>query len=128
MTSDPKDPVSQMTFLIDGKTLWTELNEPYYFNDDGNSLDPWLFGVGIHELGITATASSGKTTATRSTVVAATVPTVPTALVGSFNLVSAGVSSSTPAGVWTLHVRPNGVIMFGGSPRIRRNRGVHCKA
>ncbi len=119
LSANPKDPVSQVNFLIDGKDSWTEFNEPYYFNDDGNSLYPWLLGAGTHTLDITATTASGKTSTTRSTITVPVVPTVPAALVGTYersvstaDLKRASKTQSAPTGKWTLHVKLTGLILF----------------
>jgi hypothetical protein len=53
------DPISKVEFSIDGKVRWTEENEPYVFDDDGQLLPPWLLGNGAHVLAVHAVALSG---------------------------------------------------------------------
>jgi hypothetical protein len=53
------DPVDEVAFLIDGKKRWVESNPPYFFDDDGQVLAPWLLGNGPHVLTAHVTTVKG---------------------------------------------------------------------
>jgi hypothetical protein len=125
---EPDDVVAKVDFLIDGKLQWTEENAPYVFNDQ-QLLATWLLGP--HTLAVRAETFDGKTAQSAAQVTVSDPPTVPDALVGTFerrvtqNDISRTASepgrdpsATAPTGVWTLHVGRNGLISFddpGGS-------------
>jgi hypothetical protein len=122
---EPVDVVAKVAFLIDGKPQWTEDNAPYVFNDDGQLLATWLLGPGPHTLAVRAESLDGKTAQSAARVTVSDPPTLPDALVGTFertvtqNNISRTASepgrdpsATAPTGVWTLHVGRNGLISF----------------
>jgi hypothetical protein len=121
----PATDVSAVDFFIDGKIRWTETNAPYVFNDDHQLLATWLIGSGSHTLMVQATNSAGATASSTSHVVVVAVPSVPASLIGNFrrtvtqadmdrtaSLPGVDPSGRAPTGVWTIHVRSNGLISF----------------
>jgi hypothetical protein len=116
--------VERVDFLIDGKRRWSEHNPPYFFNDDGNLLHPWLLGAGARTLAVQVRTTDGERATTSSRVEIASAPGVPTALVGDFSRrVTAAdakraatarepASEGPPTGTWRIHVRPDGLILF----------------
>ncbi len=119
--------VQKVDFLIDGKRRWTEENAPYVFNDDKQLLATWLLGPGPHTLAVRAKPSwwviGGKTAQSTAHVTVSDPPTVPDALVGTFErrVTQSDISRTAsepgrdpsalaPTGVWTLHVGRNGLI------------------
>ena len=108
--------VSKVVFSVDGKAEWTEMNAPYFFNDDNYYLYPWLLGSGAHTLGLTVTMNSGSKVSKKISVTA-TAPAVPAALVGSWSRTVAAsdfiAPDNTPTGVWKIDVESNGLIKMG---------------
>jgi hypothetical protein len=119
-------PVSRVDFFIDGSLTWTERNPPYFFNDDGNLLPPWLLGRGTHTLTVTATTlSRDRASATAHVTVKAT-STAPRALLATYRrTVTASDFAATsslpgydpaalpPTGAWTIQFRRNHLISLG---------------
>ncbi len=115
--------VAKVDFLIDGKPRWTEHHAPYVFNDDKQLLATWLLGPGPHTLAVRAETIDGKTAQSAARVTVSDPPTVPDALVGTFERrvtqndirrtasePGRDPSEPAPTGVWTLHVGRNGLI------------------
>ena len=112
----PTSQVREVEFLIDGKVRWIEHNAPYSYSDDGGLLVTTWLGPGPHRFTVRATSTSGRKA--MDTVIARVValPSLPTALSGSWrreivtpvppirairatpSLPERGRSSSLPAG------------------------------
>jgi hypothetical protein len=111
-------------FSIDGKLRWTEKNEPYVFDDDGQLLPPWLLGNGRHVLAVHAVASSGAEGTATAHVTVRTNTSQDAALAGSYRrqVTAADLQRTTvyrtaalgafgerpPVGTYTLQVTANG--------------------
>lgn len=117
-------PIDHVDFFIDGKKLWTELNAPYFFNDDHQYLEPWLLSPGKHVLLTRATGTEGETGESTTNVKVGPAPSVPPGLTGSFTrTVTQGdidrtakepgreVSATLPAGHWTMQL-DSGMLTF----------------
>jgi hypothetical protein len=119
--------LSRVDFLVDGAVKWTEYKTPYFFNDDGNLLHPWLLGAGPHLLTTRGVATSGAQASSSAHVTVTAGPQVPAALAGTFARSvtaadyarTAGYRTQTdinigqaPDGVWTAHFQPKGLILF----------------
>jgi hypothetical protein len=119
--------LSRVDFLVDGAVKWTEYKTPYFFNDDGNLLHPWLLGAGPHLLATRAVATNGAQASSSAHVTVTAGAHVPVALAGTFTRSvaapdydrTAGYRTQAdinvgraPDGVWTAHFQPNGVILF----------------
>jgi hypothetical protein len=119
--------LSRVDFLVDGSVKWTEYKTPYFFNDDGNLLHPWLLGIGAHVLTVKAVGADGAQASSSAHVTVPAAPQVPASLAGAFTRsVSAADYARTdpyrtpadanighaPDGVWTAHFQPNGLIVF----------------
>jgi hypothetical protein len=119
--------ISRVDFLVDGTVKWTEYKSPYFFNDDGNLLHPWLLGAGAHLLTVRAVAPSGAHASSSVHVNVTAVPQVPRALSGTFTRSVAAADyartadyrtqadiniGQAPDGMWTAHFQPNGLILF----------------
>lgn len=122
---EPDADVAKVDFLIDGNRRWTEEYAPYVFNDDKQLLATWLLGPGQHTLAVRAETIDGKSARSAARVTVSDPPTVPDALVDTFerrvtqNDISRTASepgrdpsATAPTGVWTLHVGRNGLISF----------------
>jgi hypothetical protein len=120
------DPISKVEFSIDGKVRWTEENEPYVFDDDGQVLAPWLLGNGTHVLSVHAVALSGaEGTATAHVTVRADT-TANAALTGSYHRTvtaedqkrvmsyrtadKGAFGEVSATGEWTIKILPDGRI------------------
>ena len=121
--SDTGSLVAKVDFLIDGKREWTEVNAPFFFNDDKQLLATWLLGPGQHTLAVRADTIDGKSAQSAAQVTVSAPPTVPDALVGTFERrvtqddirrtasePGRDPSALAPTGVWTFHVGRNGLI------------------
>jgi hypothetical protein len=119
--------LSRVDFLVDGAVKWTEYNAPYFFNDDGNLLHPWLLGAGPHLLTTRAVTTSGAQASSSAHVTVAAGPQVPATLVGTFTRSVTAPDyvrtaryraqediniGQAPDGTWTAHFQPNGLILF----------------
>jgi hypothetical protein len=119
--------LNHVDFLVDGAVKWTEYKTPYFFNDDGNLLHPWLLGAGPHLLTALAVATSGAQASSSAHVTVTAGPQVPAALAGTFTRsVTAPDYARTasyrtqedinigqaPDGTWIVHFQPNGLILF----------------
>jgi hypothetical protein len=120
------DPISKVEFSVDGKVRWTEENEPYVFDDDGQVLAPWLLGNGAHVLAVRAVALSGAEGTATAHVTVRAETTANKALTGSFHrTVTAddqkrAMPYRTPdkgafgevstTGEWTMKILPDGRI------------------
>jgi hypothetical protein len=115
--------VTQVEFLIDGKSLWTEKNAPYVFNDDEELLVPWLLAPGDHELIARATSADGQTGEAVASVTTPAASALPSGLVGTFTRsVTQGDIDRTaqgpgrgadvaPPGKWVMHLK-RGLLTF----------------
>lgn len=115
--------VDHVDFLIDNKVIWTEVNVPYFFNDDGNVLAPWLLSPGKHVLTARATTTDGSSAEAVATVQIGPVPSVPAGLDGTFirtvtqrdidrTANNPGRDPETlPTGRWTAHLA-KGLLTF----------------
>jgi hypothetical protein len=121
--SDADSLIAKVDFLIDGKREWTEENTPFFFNDDKQLLATWLLEPGQHTLAVRAETIDGKTAQSAAQVTVSAPPTVPDALVGTFERrvtqddirrtasePGRDPSALAPTGVWTFHVGRNGLI------------------
>lgn len=126
-TAASSDSVASVDFLVDGKTLWTEHESPYVFDDDQQVLPPWLLGAGDHVLTAhVRTAAGGAADATAhvtvhvdlgsATRLAGTYRRVVTATdqrrVVPYRVESKGAFGDVPpAGPWTLRIMGDGEIV-----------------
>ena len=121
--SDADSLIAKVDFLIDGKREWTEEITPFFFNDDKQLLATWLLEPGPHTLAVRAETNDGKTAQSAAQVTVSDPPTVPDALVGTFERrvtqddirrTASGPgrdpSALAPTGVWTFHVGRKGLI------------------
>jgi hypothetical protein len=120
------DTVSKVEFSIDGKMLWTETDEPYIFDEDGQVLPPWLLGNGAHVLsvkavtggGIEATAAAHVTVRTDTTANEAVADTYSRTVtsedgqrVKPYRTADKGAFGEIPpTGSWTLKILPEGML------------------
>ena len=126
-TATANSGLSQVEYLVDGVSKWTEYKSPYFFNDDGNLLHPWLLGAGAHVLTVRAVATSGAIASSLAHVTVTTGPAVPSTLAGTFtrSVVAADYARTeayrtqadinigqAPEGVWTAHLLPTGLLLF----------------
>ena len=118
------DPISNVDFSIDGKVRWTEQNEPYVFDDDGEVLPPWLLGNGAHVLSVHAVALSGAEGTATAHVTVRTETTANEALTGTYKRTvtaddqqrvmdyrtpdKGAFGEITATGQWTLKILPEG--------------------
>ena len=121
------DVVSQVDFLVDGKTMWTENESPYVFGEDDQVLPPWLLGAGSHLLAAHVTTAKGATADSTAHVtvranlagndrIAGTYSRVVTRAdqqrTKPYRLASKGAFGElSPTGRWTLHIKKNGEIV-----------------
>jgi hypothetical protein len=103
----------------------TETNPPYQLNEDGNGLVPWLLAPGEHRLAVRVdTAGGGQATAAATVDVQARSP-LPAPLAGDWErrMTKSDIARTQPnrvespdelppAGVWTLHIHPNGLVTY----------------
>lgn len=124
VSASAQDVVESVEFWVDGTKRWTEKNEPYSFDDDGQVLAPWLLGAGSHRLVVKAYTSEGMGEKALSVTVRAQPPA--TAVAGTYRrAVSAADASRTagyrteelgafgealPLGRWTMTVSRDGLI------------------
>jgi hypothetical protein len=115
--------VQSVDFLIDGKLVWTEKNAPYFFNDDGELLMPWLLGAGAHDLAVRATGTDGQAAQAVARVTTRGPSALPRGIVGTFTrtVTQADVdrtasnpgreAQTVPLGKWVMHLQP-GLLRF----------------
>jgi len=97
-TTLPALQVKRVEFLIDGKSLWTELRAPYTFADErGYLVTSWLT-PGVHAFTVRATAVDGRRA--EDTVRARVLPpaAVPAALAGTWRRTIADTSGAPAPG------------------------------
>jgi hypothetical protein len=119
--------LDRVDFLIDGSVRWTEYQAPYTFNEFGNRLQPWLLGLGAHDLTVRAYASGGALATSTAHVTVTTGPQVPSALAGTFTrsvtpedvarveVYRTKADANTgimPTGIWSVHFQPNGLLVY----------------
>ena len=130
----PSDTVNHVDFVLDGTPVWTEHNDPYTFNDDGNLLMPWVLDPGSHTLGINVTTVAGTRASTQLTVTT-TRYDVPADLLGTtwsrtMDAINSegpdGSPSSSPAGVWTITFGEDGLVTMAGPTGEAFNEGFHA--
>jgi hypothetical protein len=125
-TASDTDPISKVEFSIDGKVRWTEENEPYVFNDDGEVLPPWLLGNGAHVLAVHAVALSGAEGSATAHVTVRAETTANEALTGTYHRTvtaddqqrvmgyrtedKGAFGDVSPPGEWTIKILPEGRI------------------
>ena len=126
VTTSGDDAVLEVDFIVDGKQQWRERNAPYFFDDDHQVLAPWLLGKGPHELtghvvmvsGATADVTASvdvRTDVSSNKLIAGTyhrtVTTADQQRVMSYRTPDKGAFGEvSPAGRWTLEIKPNGEI------------------
>lgn len=121
------DFVSEVDYLVDGKTMWVEHNAPYFFDDDHQVLAPWLLGEGTHVLTAHVVTVDGATADVTAHVgvrmnvaadkqIAGTYHRLVTRAdqrrTEAYRVPSKGAfGEESPTGRWTLHVKANGEIV-----------------
>ncbi len=101
----PASKVSEVRFLIDGKTRWIEHNPPYTYGDDTNWLVTSWLSPGSHHFTVRAKAKGGNT-AQRTTIARVLpAPAPPAELAGSWKrTVTTAQAGGAPAGTWELSI------------------------
>lgn len=132
--------MSEVDFLVDGKKLWVENNEPYFFDDDHQLLTPWLLGNGDHVLTAHVVTVNGATADLTAHVnvriniaagksIAGTYSRVVTRAdqrrAESYRVASKGAfGDESPTGKWTIVIKPNGEILTSDPGSDHSNPGV----
>jgi hypothetical protein len=96
--------ISEVDFLIDGRQLWVEQNEPYSYGNDGNYLVTSFLQPGKHEFTVRAIGSDGPTATDRVTATVRTAPRPPPALAGTWAGSRQPEPGGAPGGTWHLNV------------------------
>lgn len=122
----PPSGLDRIEFQIDDRVRWVEHNAPFYFNNDGNYLYPYLFARGPHQLITRAVAISGEqVTATATVQMTQTLPKVPRRLQATWkHRVSQSVIDHNsadgdpplPAGLYRIKFGANGVSLASPPP------------
>jgi hypothetical protein len=110
MPSVPSADVSEVDFLIDGKSLWAEYHAPYFYGDDGNYLVTSFLKPGVHQFTVKVVAVDGKTASDRVTATVPSAPAPPAALTGAWKSFQKGSAApgSPPTGYWRLVINKIG--------------------
>ncbi len=95
----PASKVSEVRFLIDGKTRWIERNPPYTYGDDGNWLVTSWLSPGRHRFTVRAKAKGGSTAQRTTISQVLPAPAPPAELAGTWKRALAGFG-----GTWVLTV------------------------
>jgi len=99
----PASKVSEVRFLIDGKTRWIERNPPYTYGDDGNWLVTSWLSPGSHRFTVRAKAKGGSTAERTTIAQVLPAPAPPAELAGTWKRALAGFG-----GTWVLTVNKVG--------------------
>lgn len=137
-TPSQDDLVEEVDFLVDGKQLWQEKSEPYFFDDDHELLAPWLLGSGPHVLTARVQTVSGATADAVAHVVVRADLSADKTIAGHYVRVvtksdqnrvmpyrvgsKGAFGDVSPAGKWQLFIKPDGEI-FGIDP-VGKSDGV----
>jgi hypothetical protein len=121
------DSVAEVAFLIDGKKRWVEQSPPYFFDDDGQVLAPWLLGNGRHVLAARVTTIEDSVARVTAHVTVDADTAVNDQIAGTYRRLvtkddikrvqpyrvpSKGAFGETPPpGRWTIQIKPNGEIL-----------------
>lgn len=121
------DVVQQVDFLIDGTRRWVEREAPYFFDDDGQVLPPWLLGAGSHVLTAHAVTTGGATADVTAHVHVRVEKTSAAKISGSYHRVvtkadqrrvapyriesKGAFGNVTPVGRWMIDIKPEGEIV-----------------
>ncbi len=102
--------ITQVDFLIDGKTRWIEHNAPYAYGDDSNWLVTSWLSPGRHRFTVRAKTRDGRTA--QRTTIARVLPVAPppAELDGRWTrtVTDEQAGKSTPGGTWKLAVDKTG--------------------
>lgn len=91
--------VSEVRFLIDGKTRWIERNPPYTYGDDGNWLVTSWLSPGRHRFTVRAKAKGGRAAQRTTIAQVLPAPAPPAELAGTWKRTLTGFG-----GTWVLTV------------------------
>jgi hypothetical protein len=124
------DSISAVAFLVDGQQKWAEHEPPYYFDDDGQVLPPWLLGNGPHDLVVRVTTARGATAEVAAHVTVDVDVARDKLIAGTYHRVvtkadvrralpyripaKGAFGDVSPTGLWILQVEPDGKIV--GNP------------
>lgn len=101
----PASKVSEVRFLIDGKTRWIERNPPYTYGDDGNWLVTSWLSPGRHSFTVRAKAKAGGTAQRTTIAQVLPAPAPPAELAGSWQR---AIPDFGTGGTWVLTVNKVG--------------------
>jgi hypothetical protein len=123
--------IDHVDFLIDGRLLWSETQQPYEFNEDG-MLTPWPVGIGQHTFTVRAVTSAGTSTQAAATVTIKSVRSATVLPTGSYlrtvtqadrrrvaayrDAAHGAFGDPSSLGQWSMRVRADGVIVLDVVP------------
>jgi hypothetical protein len=107
----PAADVTAVSYLIDGKRMWTEKNSPYdYGGDAGSYLVTSFLKPGAHRFTVKILTVNGKTGTDTVTASVPAAPAPPAALAGTWRrfIPQGSAPGSPPSGRWRLVISPVG--------------------